>query len=78
MSSIRIQFSHKGLMIGIFLVGVLLSTLAPGESATPGDEQLLVGHQIENQSDEYDFQTDRSTEVIDSAQYADTPAVTTE
>lgn len=66
MSSIRTQFLHKGIMLGICLMGVLLSTIFIGNDSDITDETLLVGHHIENPSAEKEYPSERSLELSDS------------
>ncbi|NNC61163.1 MAG: hypothetical protein HKO11_02420 [Eudoraea sp.] len=66
MSSIRTQFLHKGIMLGICLMGVLLSTIFIGNDSEYTDETLLVGHHIENPSAEKEYQSEGSLEQTDS------------
>ena len=66
MSSIRTQFSHKGIMLGVCLFGVLLSTFFHGNDAENTKETLLVGHRIEQQTSEEAFQRKPSSVTSDS------------
>ena len=66
MSSIRTQFLHKGIMLGICLMGVLLSTIFIGNDSEYTDETLLVGHHIENPSREKEYEDRESLEQSDS------------
>ncbi|MEZ2415729.1 hypothetical protein ACA086_12245 [Muriicola sp. E247] len=66
MSSIRTQFLHKGIMLGICLMGVLLSTIFIGNDSEYSDDTLLVGHHIENPSEEKEYQSNGSLEQPDS------------
>ncbi len=56
MSSIRTQFLHKGIMLGVCLIGVLISTFFPVNSSENTEEPLLVEHHIEQQTSEEDIQ----------------------
>lgn len=66
MSSIRTQFLHKGIMLGICLMGVLLSTIFIGNDSQYTDATLLVGHHIENPSREKEYESKESLEQSDS------------
>ncbi len=65
MSNIRTQFLHKGIMLGVCLIGVLFSIFLPENGTENAKEDLLVEHQIE-QSSEHDTQMKMSSETSDS------------
>jgi hypothetical protein len=56
MSNIRTQFLHKGIMLGLCLIGVLISTYIPANGSENTKEPLLVEHRIEQQTGEEDTQ----------------------
>ena len=66
MSSIRTQFLHKGIMLGVCLLGVLLSTFFHGNDSEKTMETKLVGHHIEQQTSEEAFQMKPSSVTSDS------------
>ncbi|MEY8020926.1 hypothetical protein AB8P51_08855 [Muriicola sp. SD30] len=78
MSSIRTQFLHKGIMLGICLMGVLLSTIFIGNDSEYTDETLLVGHHIENPSGEKEYQSEGSLDQSDSTLGVTKPKSTVE
>ena len=66
MSNIRTQFLHKGIMLGVCLIGVLFSIYFPKNGAESEKEALLVEHQMEYQTTERDAKMDMSTMTSDS------------
>ena len=58
MSNIRTQFLHKGIMLGVCLLGVLISTFFSANGSETTKEPLLVEHRIEQQTGEEDHQLD--------------------
>jgi hypothetical protein len=66
MSNIRTQFLHKGIMLGVCLLGVLISTFFSANGSETAQEPLLVEHRIEQQTAEADHQMDMATANSDS------------
>ncbi|WP_297761066.1 hypothetical protein [uncultured Muriicola sp.] len=66
MSNIRTQFFHKGIMLGVCLIGALISTYFPMNGSENTKETLLVEHHIEQQSSEEDINMKMSSEKSDS------------
>ncbi len=66
MSNVRTQFLHKGIMLGVCLIGVLISTYFPTNGSENAKEALLVEHHIEQQTSEEDVQMDMEADNEDS------------
>ena len=66
MSNIRTQFLHKGIMLGLCLIGVLVSTYIPANGSENTKEPLLVEHRIEQQTGEEDTQLEMESGNEDS------------
>jgi len=66
MSNFRTQFLHKGIMLGVCLIGVLISTYIPANLTEDAKEPLLVEHRIEQQSSEEDTQMEMESTNEDS------------
>ncbi len=66
MSNIRTQFFHKGIMLGVCIVGVLISTFFPGNGSENTKEPLLVEYHIEEQTSGEDIHLNVSSETSDS------------
>lgn len=66
MSNFRTQFLHKGIMLGVCLIGVLISTYIPVNGSEDAKEPLLVEHRIEQQSSDKDTQMEMESTNEDS------------
>ena len=66
MSNIRTQFLHKGIMLGVCLLGVLISTFFSANEPEKTKAPLLVEHRIEQQTAEEDHQLDMPSMTSDS------------
>jgi len=71
MSNIRTQFLHKGIMLGVCLIGVLISTYVPANDSENTKQPLLVEHRIEQQTSEEDYQMKMTLVATDSLLGAD-------
>lgn len=78
MSSIRTQFLHKGIMLGVCLIGVLISTYFPTNGSENAKEALLVEHRIEQQTSEEDVQMEMEVVNEDSLLSTDNTKTTVE
>jgi len=63
-------------MLGILLLGALLSTILTDEGELDANEELLVGHQIEQQVPEGYTELQSNSETKDSSLANDTPKQT--
>ncbi len=73
MSNIRTQFFHKGIMLGVCLLGILISTLFSGSDSEKIKDSLVVEHRIEQPTVEADNQTDMVAANTDSLFGVDGP-----
>ncbi len=78
MSNIRTQFLHKGIMMGVCLIGMLVSIFLPLNGTENEKEALLVEHRIEQKTSEEDTQMEMESANEDSLLSVDYIKTTTE